>query len=378
MRLWNVLSLLVALLAAAPLCADDISFERDGKQIHLKGQVIATHEAGIILHTPDGKMWPIQNAEIVERTKTTAPFELQTKEQLIESVLAEMPPGSQVIETSNYVVAYNTSRAYAQWVAGMLERLHRGFSSYWTQRGMKLEEPQQPLVALVFDNQDSFAQYGQAELGDAAKSVIGFYSMHTNYVVMFDLTGGGAGDASRRTIATRDIQRLMSRPDFQWSLATIVHEATHQLAFNTGLQKRYADVPLWFSEGLAIYFETPDVSSTRGWRGIGQVSAPRLKQFQQAARDSSQPFLPDMLTNDDSLRKAATAMDRYSQAWAVTYYLQKRKSEAYDAYLKELSQIQPLHDPSQADRIRLFQKHFGVDLTALENEVRQMMLGLRP
>ncbi|MEW4562656.1 DUF1570 domain-containing protein [Bremerella sp. JC770] len=377
MHRWNSLSLLLALLVTNSLPGDEISFERDGKRVDLTGEVIATHEAGIILHTPDGKMWPIQNAEIVQRAKTTAPFTLQTKQQLIETVLSEMPPGSQVIETSHYVVAYNTSRAYAQWVAGMLERLHRGFTSYWTQRGFKLEEPQQPLVALVFDNQDSFAQYGQAELGAAAKSVIGFYSMHTNYVVMFDLTGG-AGDSSRRTISTREIQRLMSRPDFQWSLATIVHEATHQLAFNAGLQKRYADVPLWFSEGLAIYFETPDVSSSRGWRGIGQVSAPRLKQFQQAARTSSQPFLPDMLINDDSLRKAATAMDRYSQAWAVTYYLQKRKPDEYDAYLEELSEIQPLHDPSQSERVRLFQKHFGADLTELENEVRQMMLGLRP
>ncbi len=376
MRLWNSLPLLLTLLFAANLSADEISFERDGKRVDLQGQVIATHEAGVILQTADGKMWPIQNAEIVERAKTTKPFQLQTKQQLIDTVLAEMPPGSQVIETSHYIVAYNTSRAYAQWVAGMLERLHRGFTSYWTQRGLNLEEPQQPLVALVFDNQDSFAQYGQAELGAAAKSVIGFYSMHTNYVVMFDLTGG-AGD-SRRSLGIRDIQRLMSRPDFQWSLATIVHEATHQLAFNMGLQKRYADVPLWFSEGLAIYFETPDVSSSRGWRGIGQVSAPRLKQFQQAARESSQPFLPDMLINDDSLRKAATAIDRYSQAWAVTYFLQKRMPDEYDAYLKELSEIQPLHDPSQAERVRLFQKHFGVDLTELENEIRQMMLGLRP
>jgi len=376
MRFWKSLSLLLTLLAAPFLSADEISFERDGRRIDLQGEVIATHEAGVILHTSDGKMWPIQNAEIVQRTKTPAPFQLQTKEELIETVLAEMPPGSQILETNHYVVAYNTSRAYAQWVAGMLERLHRGFTSYWSQRGLQLEEPKQPLVALVFDNQDSFAQYGQAELGAAAKSVIGFYSMHTNYVVMFDLTGG-AGD-SRRSLGIRDIQRLMSRPDFQWSLATIVHEATHQLAFNMGLQKRYADVPLWFSEGLAIYFETPDVSSSRGWRGIGQVSAPRLQQFQKSARESSQAFLPDMLINDDSLRKAATAIDRYSQAWAVTYYLQKRMPDEYDAYLKELSEIEPLHDPSQTERVRLFQKHFGADLTALENEVREMMLGLRP
>lgn len=375
MRFVPILVASICLLAASAACADEITFERDGQQINLSGQVIATHEAGIVLHTPDGKMWPIQQDEITNRKRTTDPFRLQTKQELIETVLSEMPPGSQVYETAHYLVAYNTSRPYAQWVAGMLERLHRGFTSYWSQRGVTIHEPKQPLVALVFDNQDNFANYAQAELGDAAKSVIGFYSMHTNYVVMFDLTGG-AGD-SRRNLGIRDIQRLMSRPDFQWSLATIVHEATHQLAFNSGVQQRFADVPLWFSEGLAIYFETPDVSSSRGWRGIGQISKPRLGQFQKAAR-GGQPFLPDLLSNDDSLRKAATALDRYSQAWAVTYFLQKRMPDEYDAYLTELSQIAPLNDPPEGTRIKMFQKHFGADLLQLESEVREMMSGLRP
>lgn len=368
-------SLVLLLLPAGLASADEISFQRDGKQIDLQGEVIATHEAGVVLRTPDNKLWPIQQQEIVSRKKTAQPVPMQTKQELIETVLSEMPQGTQIYETAHYIVAYNTSRAYAQWVGGMLERLHRGFTSYWSQHGIELKEPEEPLVALVFDSQDSFADYGKAELGAAAKSVIGFYSMHTNYVVMFDLTGGAGG---QRNLGIRDIQRLMSRPDFQWNLATVVHEATHQLAFNMGLQQRYADVPLWFSEGLAVYFETPDVTSSRGWRGIGQVSVPRLGQFQKSVRTSQQPFLPDLLTNDDSLRKVATALDRYSQAWAVTYFLQKRMPKEYDAYLKELSQIKPLDDPTPEERVRMFQRHFGADLTGLENEVRKMMLGLRP
>ena len=368
----------LCLVAAGQATADQITFQRDDSRHQLSGQVIAAHEAGILLQTPDGKMWPIQQDEILQREKGGTDFALLKGKALAEAVLAEMPAGSQVLETANYLVVYNTSRPYAQWVAGMLERLHRGFHSYWSQRGMKLEQPAQPLVALVFDSQESFADYAQAELGPAAKSVIGYYSMHSNYVVMFDLTGGTTEGNSRRSLGIQQINRLLARPDFQWSLATIVHEATHQLSFNTGLQKRFADVPLWFSEGLAIYFETPDVSSSRGWRGIGEISAPRLARFQAAARKTSQPFLPELLTNDDSLRKAATALDRYAQAWAVTYYLQKRMPDAYDAYLRELSAIQPLYDPSPSDRVRLFQKHFGADLAKLEDDITQMMLSLRP
>lgn len=368
----------LCLVAAAQATADQIVFQRDGVRHQLSGQVIASHEAGILLQTPDGKMWPIQQEEILQREKGGADLPLLQGKALAEAVLAEMPAGSQVLETANYFVVYNTSRPYAQWVAGMLERLHRGFHSYWSQRGMKLKQPAQPLVALVFDSQASFADYAQAELGPAAKSVIGYYSMHSNYVVMFDLTGGATEGNARRSLGIQQINRLLARPDFQWSLATIVHEATHQLSFSTGLQKRFADVPLWFSEGLAIYFETPDVSSSRGWRGIGEISAPRLARFQSAARKVSQPFLPELLTDDDSLRKAATALDRYAQAWAVTYYLQKRMPDAYDAYLKELSAIQPLYDPSPSDRVRLFQKHFGADLAKLEDDITQMMLSLRP
>lgn len=372
------LTLVFCLTVTGTAAADQIVFERDGARHELSGQVIATHEFGIILQTADGKMWPIQQSEIIEREKNRDRFELLQDKALAEAVLAEMPAGSQVLQTSNYLVVYNTSRPYAQWVAGMLERLHRGFHSYWSQRGMELERPEQPLVALVFDSQTNFANYAQAELGPAAKSVIGYYSMHSNYVVMYDLTGGVTNGNSRRTLGSTQINRLMARPDFQWSLATIVHEATHQLSFNSGLQKRFADVPLWFSEGLAIYFETPDVSSSRGWRGIGEISAPRLARFKAAAQKSSQPFLPDLLTNDDSLRKGATAADRYAQAWAVTYYLQKRMPDAYDAYLKELSEIQPLHDPTPSERVKMFQKHFGADLAKLENEISQMMLALSP
>ena len=38
---------------------------------------------------------------------------------------------------------------------------------------------------------------------------------------------------------------------------------------NTGLQTRYADNPFWVSEGLAVFFETPDLRSKNGWNAIG-------------------------------------------------------------------------------------------------------------
>ena len=69
---------------------------------------------------------------------------------------------------------------------------------------------------------------------------------------------------------------MLARPEAEQSVATIIHEATHQIAFNSGLQTRFADVPLWVSEGMAVFFETPDLQSAKGWRTIGAVNTTRL------------------------------------------------------------------------------------------------------
>src|SRR5690349_23883131 len=89
-----------------------------------------------------------------------------------------------------------------------------------------------------------------------AAETFGYYSARTNRVALYDLsadeTAGPLGDAASRDEVTRRLSKFPS------SVATVVHEAVHQLAFNTGLQVRYADNPMWVSEGLAMYFETPD------------------------------------------------------------------------------------------------------------------------
>ena len=75
------------------------------------------------------------------------------------------------------------------------------------------------------------------------------------------------------------IARTLSQPEAAKTVATIVHEATHQIAFICGLHRRYADIPLWVSEGVAVYFETPDLGSSKGWSTIGAVNRARLLTF---------------------------------------------------------------------------------------------------
>ena len=51
--------------------------------------------------------------------------------------------------TKHYVICTSARRQYAQWCGALFERLYLSFHNYWKQRGMKLAEPEFPLVALV-------------------------------------------------------------------------------------------------------------------------------------------------------------------------------------------------------------------------------------
>ena len=192
-----------------------------------------------------------------------------------------MPAGFRSYNTPHYVIVFDTSRTYAQWTSSLLERLHKAFTNYWEGQGIELHEPEFPLPVLLFATRQEYEQASREDLPGGTGTIIGFYSLRSNRVNMFDLTGvealrGGGGRGS-----IKEINQMLSQPAAVPLVATVVHEATHQIAFNCGLQQRYADIPLWLCEGMAVYFEAPDLASTHGWRGIGRVNYPRLETLPQ-------------------------------------------------------------------------------------------------
>ncbi|TWT31578.1 DUF1570 domain-containing protein [Blastopirellula retiformator] len=379
----NVARTLSPVLFTLAICAsaaaeDTLTFRYNDAEVTKSGRIIAQAESGVILETPDSMQWPILADDLLAKKQTPGEFVPLNKQQLTEQVLSELPAGFEVHETAHYLIFYNTSKAYAYWCGSLYERLYRGFVNYWKQRGVNLTEPTQPMVAVIFDNRQNYAAYGQEELGDAAGSIVGYYSMHTNRVAMYDLTGVDAARAqgsSKRDIAR--INNILARPEATFLVATIVHEATHQIAYNCGLQIRLADNPVWVSEGLAIYFETPDLSSSRGWRGIGEVNRIRLPQAKRLVQQPGRKLIPQLLIDDDQFRKAETALDAYALAWALNYYLLKRYPDNYANYLKHLAERRPLHDPPREERLAEFQQFVAEDLDAFEADFRKFIAGLR-
>ena len=346
-----------------------------GRAKQYAGQVVVEDSVGsMLLETDEGAMVQIMADTIKSRESDAKPLERLDKEQLAQRLLEEMGPGFQVYQAKHYVVVYNTTRKYAQWTSSLLERLQKGFLAYWKKRGCDVKEPESPLAVVIFGDKDSYLQYAREELGAAAGTAIGYYSFQSNRITMYDLTGMQAlrREDSRRG-SLHDITAMLSEPEAAPLVATIVHEATHQIAFNCGMQKRYADNPVWIAEGLAMFCETPDLFSNRSWSGIGKVNYDRWDLYRDNANDDKILPLESLIVDDSRFRNSRTAVNAYAEAWAWTYFLATWHTDELVAYLKDIADKPLLTPQDKKGRLADFAKHFGSDFAKLEDEFYRRM-----
>jgi hypothetical protein len=350
--------------------ADQVTVRRDGREMRLDGTVLVTAEDnGLLLVTPDGVLWTLPPEEIVRRQQSPQPLAPLSPADQGRRMLEQLPPGFDVHRTKHYVLCYNTNQAYAQWTGALFERLYMAFHTYWTARGFKLHDSEFPLVAVVFADQASYAEHSRKELGDRAKSIVGYYSLYTNRMTLYDLTGvAAARRPGDRRGTTAQINEALARPEAEFNVATVVHEATHQLAYNCGMHARLADVPRWVSEGMAVYFETPDLKSDKGWRTIGATSRGRLATFRRYTATRPATSLSSLVADDARLRDPRQADVAYAEAWALNHFLLARHSKEYTAYLKLLADKGPLVFDTPAERLQAFRAAFGDDLDKLDAE----------
>jgi hypothetical protein len=134
---------------------------------------------------------------------------------------------------------------------------------------------------------------------------------------------------------------------------------------------------LWVSEGLAVYFETPDLESDKGWRTIGALNASRLARFREYAAKRPAASLESLVADDARFRDGRAALDAYAEAWALNYYLIKRRPKEYLAYLQMLADKKPMLWDDAATRLGEFKAAFGSDLGQLNEDFLRQIEKLR-
>lgn len=351
----STLAMLLAVVARPAIGVETITFrDDDNTKREVVGEImIEAHDGGVMLQGDDGRIWMIQPEQVIERQSDDLALQPLDNDQIEERLLNELKNGFSVFRTQHYVVVYNSSEEYAKQVAALFEQLYRGFFAYWKNQNWELPEPRFPLVALVFRDHSAFLKHARAEIGETADSVIGYYHLSSNRMTTFNV------------------------PNWERNVATIIHEATHQLAYNCGLQKRFADNPMWVSEGLATFFESPDLRNPGRWRSIGRVNQVNLMRWRQYVRNRPEESLTTLLADDTRYRNPASASEAYAEGWALTYFLIKTRRSEYVDYLKALSEGRPLAERTQRERIDMFEKAMDATLVEIDKDFVDYMRRVR-
>ncbi len=358
-----LLSLMIASVSTRSLATETITFKSDKTDLvngipqptrTVTGEILLeAQDGGVMLQSDDGRIWTIQPEQVTKRESDNKPLVPLTADQIANRMKQEMPPGFSVYQTAHYVIVHNTTDAYVRQVGALFERLYGGFYTFWKNQRWELSEPRFPLVALVLANRDQYLKHAAPEIGPSAELLIGYYHLSSNRMTTSYL------------------------PNLERSVSTIIHEATHQLAYNCGIQQRFADNPKWVSEGMAMFFESPNLKSFARWRGVGRVNQVNLIRWRKYLSRRPVGSLASLVTSDDRLDKAETALDAYGESWALTYYLLKTKRKEYVAYLKKLSQGKPKVELTGRERIEMFEQTIGKSLPEIDRGLVAYMRRVR-
>jgi hypothetical protein len=231
--------------------------------------------------------------------------------------------------------------AYRNEAVKRCRALAKAYQKHFQDKGLTATFPSRRMTVVTLKDQASYAAFLGEKPGDA---VGGHYDLDTNHLVIFDFRPGGGAPAG---VNLEQINAF-----------TLIHEATHQLTFNTGLLDRRGDVPVAVSEGLAMYAELwrPDGRSLPAV-AIGVVNRPRLKVLIDQEKQA-EAWIPlgKLLTDDTLFQRKETEQLAYAEAWVLVHYLLKTpamlpKSRAY------LDAIRPRRAAS--DRLADAAAHLG-------------------
>lgn len=353
----NYVAFLLLWLATLPQVAADQGLEvmLDGKRQTLLPAAFNAHR--VVAFTPNGSMLDVAQTDLQD-PKVVPRFEPYSQQQMRDALLREFGRHFEVSGTGNYLVVHPKG-ARDLW-ADRFEQLYRSMVHFFRVRGFPMAKPRYPLVSVVFYSQRQYLEYGRRILKTGLGGSCGVYIPKTNRIYLYDDTRG-VGTAS---------------PRWEENLATIMHEAAHQTAFNCSIHTRGSETPAWIVEGLGCLFEGKGIyNAPRYRREEHRINYGRFSAF-QSIRGDAEAMISSVVASDTLFRRDPGRA--YATAWAMTYYLSEREPRKYVRYLKAMGQRKPLATYSASQRIRDFNTHFGSDYQMLAVRLVRYMEELPP
>jgi hypothetical protein len=324
----------------------------------LEGTPLAWSENLVFLLGRDGRLWDFAPNEAQDYRKTASEFRPYTANMLRARLESELGRAYEVSGTGHFLVAYPRGQK-EQW-AERFEEMYRSFIAYFSVRGFRLQQPPFPLVAIVWSSKEDFQRYTMRDGLKPTSDLLGYYSLDTNRVTLFDVGDGRANSA-----------------DWQRNYSTVIHEAAHQTAFNTGIHNRFAPPPRWVAEGLGTLFEARGVNNSRAYTNQSdRINRERLEQFRQYRASRRKPdSLMQLIASDRAFDR--DAMAAYGEAWMLTFYLVETLPREYAQYLARTANRPAFTEYTAAARLADFTAVFGSDFRMIEARFSRFVDSLR-
>jgi hypothetical protein len=341
----SILALNLATLFAVPANAAEPLFQLELQGKKVTGTPLFWTEEKVFLLGANAGLIEFAPKDAQNFRQATEPFTPLGAAALRNELVREFGGRFEISGTGRYLVVHPVGQKDA-W-ASRFEDLYRSFVHYFSARGFRPNEPRFPLVAVVLGSQQEFQRYAQQEGFKTTQGLMGFYSARTNRVYLYDFTAG--------------------KPGVDWTIngETIIHEAAHQTAFNTGVHTRFADSPRWVIEGLGCQFEARGVWNARQFgQREDRVNAYRLAAFRQYMPQRPAGSLAEFVSSDRQFDRNVEAA--YAEAWGLMFFLSETEPRKWIDYLKVTANRKPFEHYRSPERLRDFSAIFGADLRMLE------------
>ena len=316
----------------------------------LEGQPLLWDRKDMCLLSRDGAFHVFPNKSAKKSRKIERSFYPYKSSEMKNRLREEFGPSFEVGSSEHFVAVY--PKGSRQKWASLMESLYRSFNSSMRVRGIKTKKPSVIMVAVIFRNQGDYISYFAKKGIKQSRETLGHYEHKSNRVYLYD-EGSSTG-----------------------TMETVVHEATHQTAFNVGVHQRFlAEQPRWLIEGLAMMFETPGMREAWSIQSrSSRINAYRLRHFKNYLEHRPSDALLRLIASDRPFQTAA--LDSYSEAWLLSFYLFETRSQDYSRYLARVAARPPLSIYPARERVADFADAFGSDLSVLENQMLRFLAEL--
>ncbi|MEX2316292.1 MAG: DUF1570 domain-containing protein [Pirellulales bacterium] len=328
-----------------PVRGDEFMFRARVEGRMLEGKPLSWSSEQIVLLNRDGQLFDFNPKTATETKKTSPRFFGFTSSEMKSALQQEFGKLFDVSATRHYLVVHPVGER-DQW-ANRFEELYKRFTHYFRVRGFAIKEPPYPLVAIVYRNQDEYYRAAKASGTPLHPGTLGHYDRNSNRVFLFDSKGETGGDWSQNA-------------------DTIIHEATHQTAYNTGIHMRFADRARWVTEGLATMFEARGFWDAHADQTqADRINRGRLAGFQDYVAKRRKPgALLQLISTDNLFRSDVDGA--YAEAWALSFYLCETQPRLYAAYLQKTADRATFSGYTAAERMDDFQDIFGREMKMFE------------